>query len=417
MKKILLLIVSLFMICLNVISVNADQIHGERVEVTQENQVVDSITFNGKTVNVYYSPHTPYGSDNVAYMMNTGLSCTEFVSRFYREVYGGNVTFEATKNPVVGDWASWPTHDALIKEIYIGPDGRKWALLIEQNYWLSFGSPYALRGRRITIDDSSATFYHPTNAPQQPSANTEQVKAFVTRLYNLCLGRKPDNSGLKYWTNLLVSGQYSAADTVLGFFESQEMKNKNLKDTDYVEICYKVMMDRASDKGGKKYWLNILTNGASRKRILKGFIDSTEFTNICNSYSVVKGGVELTEARDLNDGITAFVSRCYSKILNRKAEVSGLNYWCNNVYHASSIKQEALNTAKNFFNSEEFLNKGVSNEEFIKICYRTFLDREAESSGLNYWKKQMSAYGKDHVLNGFAGSTEFSNLLAKYGLK
>ena len=415
MKKLILIIISLFIISMNVTVTNAENIHGERVEITEENQVVDSITFNGITVNVYYSPHTPFGSDNVAYYRTTGLSCTEFVQRFLRTVYPGGYTLEPTKNPVPGDWVKYPTHDALVKEVYTDPSGRKWALLIEQNYWLSFGGRYALKGRRITIDEPSATFYHPI--PNRPAVNADKVQDFVKRLYKLCLNRDADKTGLNYWTNLMVSGQSSAAEVAEGFFFSDEMKKLKLSNKDYIERCYLAMMKRSSDKGGLKYWNNILTNGASRKRIVKGFIDSKEFTNICDSYGVPKGSISLTEARDFNDGITAFVSRCYTKVLDRKAEVAGLNFWCNNIYISRSAKYEALNTAMSFFNSEEFVDKNVSDEEFIKICYRTFLDREAEAGGLKYWKEQISLIGKNFVLNGFASSQEFANILAKYGLK
>ena len=416
MKKLVLMILAVFMFSMNITIVNAETIYGEMVEITQEKQAIDSITYNGVTVYVYYSPHTPYGTDNRAYMSNTGLTCSEFVSRFFATVYKDvNYTFEKTNNPVVGDWVAMPGHDALIKDVYTDASGRRWALLIEQNYWLAFGSRYALRGRRITIDDANATYLHPVVS--RPPVNEELVIEFVKRLYRLCLNREADKGGLKYWTDQLVNRKMTAAEVADGFFDSKELKNSNLDNKKYIERCYLAMMDRSYDKGGLNYWNNILENGASRKRVVKGFVDSKEFTNICNEFRVDKGTIKLSEARDINDGVTAFVSRCYTKIVERKAEVNGLNFWCDNILSASSAKDEASNTARSFFDSKEFLYKNASEEEFIKICYRTFLDREAESSGLKYWKKEMDNKGKYHVLNGFASSTEFKNILAKYGLK
>ncbi|MBR4444605.1 MAG: DUF4214 domain-containing protein, partial [Solobacterium sp.] len=53
--------------------------------------------------------------------------------------------------------------------------------------------------------------------------------------------------------------------------------------------CYLVMMDRPSDSGGKKYWVDKLKAGTSRYDVLKGFVHSTEFTNICNSFGIERG--------------------------------------------------------------------------------------------------------------------------------
>ena len=86
---------------------------------------------------------------------------------------------------------------------------------------------------------------------------------------------------------------------------------------------------------------------------------------------------------------------------------------------AKNTKEEALKTASDgFFNSTEFLNKKTNQTEFVKICYRTFLDREAEAGGLNYWlNKLKSGMTRNEVLKGFAYSTEFSNIMASYGIK
>ena len=179
------------------------------------------------------------------------------------------------------------------------------------------------------------------------------------------------------------------------------------------------MMDRSSDAEGKKFWKDILDKGVSRIFVVKGFVESPEFTNICNNYKVTKGEVSTDESRDINIGITSFVTRCYTKALGRKYDIDGLNYHTGNILNSSNKKQTALDTASNgFFHSPEFLNKNTSNSEFIKICYRTFLDREAEGSGLQYYLNRLnSGESRDTLLSNFANSPEFINLLASYGLK
>ena len=72
--------------------------------------------------------------------------------------------------------------------------------------------------------------------------------------------------------------------------------------------------------------------------------------------------------------------------------------------------------AVNFLNSQEFINKGLNNEEYVKVLYRTFLGREADEAGLADWKGQLDRGEKsrDDIVSGFSGSQEFANIMAQY---
>ncbi len=246
----------------------------------------------------------------------------------------------------------------------------------------------------------------------------DPVVAFVKRLYILCLNRPADQKGLNSWVNLLKTKQKTAAEVVDGFFSSKEMNNLKLSDEVFVERCYLVMMDRASDAGGRTSWLKQLKSGVSRKTVLKGFIDSKEFTAICNKYKITKGTLNANSYRDKNQGVASFVARCYTKALGRNYDEQGLENWCKKILTAPNKKQEAINTASNgFFHSQEFINKRLSNIEYVKVLYRTFLGREYDQKGLDSWLKQMEkGMTRDQVLQGFAGSQEFSKIMASYGI-
>ncbi|MBR2067078.1 MAG: DUF4214 domain-containing protein, partial [Solobacterium sp.] len=245
----------------------------------------------------------------------------------------------------------------------------------------------------------------------------DPIRSFVTRLYDKCLEREPDAEGLTDWTNKLANKEITAADAVSGFFNSTEMKNLNLSDDEFVERCYQTMLNRKADANGKKYWMDKLAKGMSRDYILKNFVQSNEFGNICAEYGVEKGAIEAPEARDQNEGITEFVARCYDKVLGRKYDVAGLNYWCEKILSQADKKAAAGDAAsKGFFTSNEYVAKNASDEDFIKTCYRTFLDREAEAQGLAFWKKEI-AKGREHVLKGFASSNEFAKIMARYGIQ
>lgn len=246
----------------------------------------------------------------------------------------------------------------------------------------------------------------------------DKIEAFVRRLYNMCLFREPDPSGFKTWSTKLKNKTATAAQTASGFLNSTEFKNRNFNDEDYVEICYLVLMNRAYDAGGKKTWMEALENGMSRSYVMKGFFGSTEFHKLCGQYGITPGTITLSEARDQNYGITSFIARCYTKALERKFDVPGLNNWCKKILNASNRKQTAIDTASTgFFHSPEFLNKHHSNEKYVTILYRTFLGREPDTGGYNNWlNKLKNGTSRDKVLEGFAYSPEFAKLMKTYGI-
>ena len=155
-------------------------------------------------------------------------------------------------------------------------------------------------------------------------------------------------------------------------------------------------------------------DGFSRRYVLRGFIESVEFTGICKDYGIDRGNIELTEYRDMNDGVTKFVSRCYNLFLERRPDEKGLNDWCRLILND---KENAKTLPDGFIFSQEFISKNISDEEFVKICYRAILDREADTVGLNAWIKQLqNGQSRKEVLLGFTDSVEFKKLLAQYGL-
>lgn len=57
----------------------------------------------------------------------------------------------------------------------------------------------------------------PSSAATMPTGdedpvNTQQIRAFVTRLYEKILGRKPDTKGLDAWSKLLQTRENTAAE-------------------------------------------------------------------------------------------------------------------------------------------------------------------------------------------------------------
>ncbi len=250
-----------------------------------------------------------------------------------------------------------------------------------------------------------------------PSDEEEEltgVPGFVSRLYTIVLDRKYDAAGLQEWVDVLVSGETTGAEVVRDFILSPEFTDKNVSDEEYIEILYNTCMDRKSDAAGKAAWLERLNQGFSRLYVLRGFIESDEFTGICEDFGIVRGNIPLSENRDQNDGVTRYVSRCYEIFLDRKPDVEGLNDWTGLILADRSY---AAQLPDGFIGSDEFVNKNLSNEEFVRICYRAILDRNPDQDGLNAWVRRLEAGdSRREVLAGFTDSDEFKELLADYGL-
>ena len=70
-----------------------------------------------------------------------------------------------------------------------------------------------------------------------------------------------------------------------------------------------------------------------------------------------------------------------------------------------------------FMLTKEFTEKNLSDMEFVKVLYRTFLGREYDEGGLAHWvEKLASGMSRVQVASGFAHSSEFSQIMASYGL-
>ena len=98
----------------------------------------------------------------------------------------------------------------------------------------------------------------------------------------------------------------------------------------------------------------MLSNGVSRQFVYKGFAESPEFDQICSDYGIERGTVILNESRDQNPKLTMFVYRLYDKALGRKAEIAGLNYYCQEI---KGRRVTPVQAAQNFIFSQEFINK------------------------------------------------------------
>jgi peptidoglycan/xylan/chitin deacetylase (PgdA/CDA1 family) len=122
--------------------------------------------------------------------------------------------------------------------------------------------------------------------------SASDVNAFVTRFYQQCLDRQPDAGGLAGWVNTLLNHSITGATVANGFINSPEFLSKNLSNDAYLQVMYKAFFDRGPDPQGYSDWMGQLNSGASRQYVLAGFVNSTEFANLCAKFGIDRGSID-----------------------------------------------------------------------------------------------------------------------------
>lgn len=127
-----------------------------------------------------------------------------------------------------------------------------------------------------------------TTAPQTlPAADPNaSVKNFVERLYLNVLGREFDIAGRDYWVDMLLGHGYSGSKVANGFFGSSEFAAMDLDDEEYVTTLYEVFFGRRPDQAGLDHWVSCLENGMTRSEVLTGFTASAEWGRTCAFYGI-----------------------------------------------------------------------------------------------------------------------------------
>ena len=207
------------------------------------------------------------------------------------------------------------------------------------------------------------------------------VDQFVRRLYTVALGREADGPGLESWKKLLLNGNSSGAEVVQGFIFSQECQDMNLSDEAYVRLLYTSLFDREADQQGLNNWINLLDHGLTRYYVCNGFINSDEFTSLCQRYGIQKGSAASSDIRDKNEALTMFIADMYLHGLGRGFSQRELENTLNLFYNHEI---NGYTYVKSILESQEYKNKATTNEDFLEFIYTYVLQTSA--NGDNYSK-------------------------------
>ena len=243
---------------------------------------------------------------------------------------------------------------------------------------------------------------------QEPSGESGNlIKGFVERLYTCVLGRDAETDGLNFWTTDLYNFKVTGAQVAQGFIFSQEFKDRNTSNEDFVKILYKTFFDREPETDGFNYWVGLLKSGTSRETVANGFIFSQEWADTCATYGI-RSGCDIKASKNIKptDLTYAFVERLYVKAFNRDFDAEGREYWANLLSNYNITGEQA---GASFFLSKEMTDYNLSDEEFVNRLYSTFMDREGEKDGVDYWVGLLKGgASRESVVYGFTKSPEFT---------
>ena len=265
---------------------------------------------------------------------------------------------------------------------------------------------------------NSTTPASPTPSATKPASALEtdekSFEDFVERLYTVALGRDSEPEGKEFWCEHVGNGDLNGAQCANEFLLSKEFKDRGLNDEKFLEVLYKTFFDREAkdDKDGFNFWMNCLkTQG--RDSVVDCFINSEEWCNVCASFGV-KSGATRAKATIASKNATAFATRLYTECLGRDAEEGGLKFWALGLTNLELTGKQA---AHEFFFSKEFNDFGLDNEGLLTRMYKTFMGREPDTDGMNYWLGEMNGgMTKEQVFECFVNSAEFTQICKDYAI-
>lgn len=108
------------------------------------------------------------------------------------------------------------------------------------------------------------------------------ITNYIMHLYENVLGRKPSASEVEGWATLYNTGKITCGELASSFINSNEYKQKNVSDTEYIKMLYRVLLNYNANESGINYWQQSI-NDLSREIVLSIFVNYIEDFHIVTS--------------------------------------------------------------------------------------------------------------------------------------
>ena len=122
----------------------------------------------------------------------------------------------------------------------------------------------------------------------QYADKNRSVTAFINGMYKAFLGRSGDAGGMENFAKTLL-GDGTAAEVVRLLLESPEYRKKFPGNQAFVESLYTGLLGRAGTASQIKGWLTSMEEGLGVSGVVRMFIKTAEFQNVCKKLGITAG--------------------------------------------------------------------------------------------------------------------------------
>jgi hypothetical protein len=182
------------------------------------------------------------------------------------------------------------------------------------------------------------------------TVGASQNQLYVTQLYSDVLRRAPDSGGLTFWTGLLDQTRATRTQVALGFVQSTEYRMLEVQDV------YRRYLLRGADPTGLSSWTQYLVQGHTLEQLEVQIVISPEYLQ-----------------RRAGGNTNNFLATVFMDAFNRALDQAGRDQFGGDSGSANDRRE----IADKIFASTEF------RQDLVQSDYQRFLNRTAESGGLN----------------------------------
>ena len=102
------------------------------------------------------------------------------------------------------------------------------------------------------------------------------VKSLIESVYESLLLRNPKSSEINKNLTDFMNQKISFTNFIVNIVSSNEFKNTNISDDEFIDKIYKIILNRVPDNDGKKFWIDEIKKH-SRTDILKQMLKANEY--------------------------------------------------------------------------------------------------------------------------------------------
>lgn len=258
---------------------------------------------------------------------------------------------------------------------------------------------------QISIDDAIKSI---ATSPEAKTYNT----AKLTNAYQTLLGRDPDPEGLAFWTNNVMEGKISLDEAILSIAQvaatENAAQNNSVEPTNASEEVPNTAQDSLEDNASHQ--TDVENNPPESSSGNSGSTIHISMNGNVISVSGVGSGTVLSISNS-GDGIVLSISGSNSGTVPSTSESdTGID---NSALLSISNSNDSTVLSTSGSNNDTAPSTSSNDEEKIIAAYQTYLGRDPDQAGLDYWMNQISSdqdFTAEDAIKGISESSEARKL-------